>query len=64
MESIDDDLKEQIEKLKKDMDSLGNRIENMIDIVIEHFKDNDERLEEIEEQVEEVKDALEEAISG
>lgn len=39
---------------------LESRLENVLDIVLEHFKEQNEMMQEFEETVEELSDAVEE----
>lgn len=49
---------EHIEDLKKKLDVVDQRVEQTLDIVLEHFKEQDTRIEELEEQLEDLNDAI------
>lgn len=48
---------------KKEFDELSNRLEQVLDIVLEHFKVADERLYDIEDEIEEIKNGIEETVA-
>jgi chromosome segregation ATPase len=49
---------ESIEDLKKELAVVNQRVEQTLDIVLEHFKEQDSRIEELEEQLEDLKDGI------
>lgn len=48
---------------KKQLEEMENRLENVIDIIMEHFKETDERISELEETIEELQNAIETTIA-
>jgi len=56
------DILERLEKfvIKKDFESLENRLESVLDICVEHFKESAERCEELEDIIETLEYKIEE----
>lgn len=44
--------------IKKEIDLISDRIEQTLDIILEHFKESDERLAELEEKIDEIEEKM------
>ena len=53
---------ESIDELKKELETVNSRVEQVLDIILEHFKEQDERIEELEEEIEDLKDDVSSSI--
>lgn len=49
---------DRIEKLEEQNKTMQRRLETTLDIIMEHFRDTEERMEELTDTVEELQDAL------
>lgn len=47
------------ELMEKELKSMSNRLETTLEIIMEHFRETEDRLEEMEQTIEELRDALE-----
>lgn len=49
---------EEFKQLKDDLNNMRRRLETTLDIIMEHFEDTEDRLEQFGDDIEEVRDAL------
>tara|TARA_R100000808_G_C2116909_1_gene129282 strand:+ start:784 stop:939 length:156 start_codon:yes stop_codon:yes gene_type:complete len=45
-----------LEQIEKEINLIGRRTEETLNIIVDHFKDVDERLEEFEDRLEKLED--------
>lgn len=45
---------DRVEQLEKDVKLMQRRLETTLDIIMEHFRDNEERIDEMEDIMEEL----------
>jgi peptidoglycan hydrolase CwlO-like protein len=45
-------------KLEDELKSMSRRLETTLEIIMEHFRETEDRMEDLETQLEELKDAL------
>ena len=50
--------KEDFEQLKEDIKNMRRRLETSLDIIMEHFEDTEDRLEQFYDEIEELRDGL------
>lgn len=50
--------KEDFEQLKEDIKNMRRRLETSLDIIMEHFEDTEDRLEQFYDEIEEVRNGL------
>ena len=55
--------KEELESIEKKIKEMEGKIESVLDIVLEHFKENETRIEELEIKYEDLIDGVAEKIS-
>lgn len=46
------------ELIEQELKSMSRRLETTLEIIMEHFRETEDRLEEIEEQLEELKNGV------
>mgnify|MGYP000224034999 CR=1 FL=1 len=49
---------EEFKQMKDDLNNMRRRLETTLDIIMEHFEDTEDRLEQFGDDIEEVRDAL------
>jgi len=49
------------ELMEKELKSMSNRLETTLEIIMEHFRETEDRMEEMEQTIEELRHALEKA---
>lgn len=55
---MDGVTKEEFDKLKEDLNNMRRRLETSLDIIMEHFEDTEDRLEQFGDEIEELRDGL------
>lgn len=55
---MDGITKEDFEQLKEDLKNMRRRLETSLDIIMEHFEDTEDRLEQFGDEIEELRNGL------
>ena len=55
---MDGITKEEFDRLKEDIKNMRRRLETSLDIIMEHFEDTEDRLEQFADEIEELRDGL------
>lgn len=55
---MDGITKEDFEQLKEDIKNMRRRLETSLDIIMEHFEDTEDRLEQFYDEIEELRNGL------
>ena len=55
---MDGITKEDFDQLKEDIKNMRRRLETSLDIIMEHFEDTEDRLEQFYDEIEELRNGL------